>query len=407
MDTSSTHALAAPKLAQQSAGLKAEVEAPSGRRLPAIDRLRGLVIVLMALDHVRDYFSSQQVQPTDLAHTTPALFLTRWITHFCAPIFIFLAGVSAALLGQRSSRAKLQRFLLTRGLWLVVLEFTVVCFVWFFNFRYPLGLVMQVIWATGVSMCVLAGLVALPAPLIAVFSFVMIAGHNLLDGIAPERLGAWAPWWRILHVPGEIPVGEVLYPLVPWVGVMAAGYVFGGLYRSSEARRRRITLALGFGLSAGFVLLRLWNGYGDPKPWSPQASPAFSVLSFINVTKYPPSLLYLLMTLGPGLLALHAFERSPRHGALATALQTVGRVPLFAYVVHLAIAHALAGVIALSMGFGTAVLRDIFVFYPANWGFGLGAVYLAWLVVLLLLYPLCSWFAALKRRRRDWWLSYL
>lgn len=382
----------------------AQMRAPA-ERLAGIDRLRGLVIALMALDHVRDYFSNVRFSPTDLAHTTPALFFTRWITHFCAPIFIFLAGASARLLAARMSRPALQRFLLSRGLWLVVLEFSVVMFMWTFNFRYSLGLVMQVIWAIGASMCVLAALVALPTPAIAGFALLLIAGHNLLDGIAPATWGAAAPLWHILHVPGDIPTGTVLYPLIPWVGVMAAGYVFGASFALGVAQRRRLTAALGVGLTLGFVLLRLLDRYGEPTPWSVQPRAAFTVLSFLNVTKYPPSLAYVLMTLGPGLLLLLALERGGGFGL--QALQTLGRVPLFAYVVHLFIAHLLAGLTALALGYGTAVLRNIFVYYPQGWGFGLGGVYLAWLTVLVLLYPLCAWFAALKRRRRDVWLSYL
>jgi uncharacterized membrane protein len=374
-------------------------------RLPAIDRLRGLVIVLMALDHVRDYFMSQAISPTDLAKTTPALFATRWITHYCAPIFIFLAGMSAQLMAKRRPGPALRKFLWTRGVWLVVLEFTVVLFVWSFNFEYRVGLVMQVIWATGVSMIVLAPLTLLPLSLIAGFAILMIAGHNLLDSIAPDRFsGAWATLWKILHVEGQTPFGVVAYPLIPWIGVMAGGYAFGALY-AQPALRARACWGLGISLTVAFVALRALNGYGDPRPWSSQPHPLFTVLSFLNVTKYPPSLLYLCMTLGPGLLLLRALEFGS--GCLLGALQTLGRVPLFAYVVHLAILHLLAGITALALGFGTTVLTQLFLFFPKGWGFGLGGVYVAWLVVLAVLYPLSRWFAALKQRRTEAWLSYL
>ena len=374
-------------------------------RVQGIDRLRGLVIALMALDHVRDYFSNVPFDPTDLTQTTPALFFTRWVTHFCAPIFVFLAGCSARLLGERTPRPALQRFLLSRGLWLVALEFSVVMFAWTFNFRYPLGLVMQVIWAIGMSMCVLAALVALPLPAIAGIALLLIAGHNLLDGIVPESWGAAAPLWNILHVPGKIATGTVLYPLIPWIGVMAAGYVFGAVFQLETTRRRRWTAALGLGMLTAFVLLRLIDGYGEPQPWSPLERRWFTLLSFLNVTKYPPSLAYVLMTLGPGLLLLLVLERDSRWWL--RALQTLGRVPLFAYVVHIALAHLLAGLTALALGFGGAVLGNIFVFYPESWGFGLGGVYLAWAAVLLMLYPACVWFAGVKQTRRTWWLSYL
>jgi uncharacterized membrane protein len=373
-------------------------------RLPAIDRLRGLVIALMALDHVRDYFSAQHFSPTDLTQTTPALFATRWITHFCAPIFIFLAGTSARLMAERMAPAQLRQFLWTRGLWLIFLEFTVVLFVWSFNFDYRMGLVMQVIWATGASMVVLAGLIALPIRALAAFAIVLIAGHNLLDPLTPDRFGAWATVWKILHVDGETSFGVVVYPLIPWIGVMAGGYAFGSLYLN-PALRARACVGLGIALCFTFVAVRGLNGYGDPQPWAAQPDGLFTLLSFVNVTKYPPSLLYVCMTLGPGLLLLHALARGS--GWFLTALQTLGRVPLFAYVMHLAILHLLAGFTALALGFGPSVLTQLFMFFPKAWGFGLGGVYVAWFVVLALLYPLCAWFAALKRRRHDVWLSYL
>jgi uncharacterized membrane protein len=374
-------------------------------RLPAIDRLRGLVIVLMALDHVRDYFMSQAISPTDLTTTTPALFATRWITHYCAPIFIFLAGTSAWLMSKRMPGPALRQFLWTRGLWLVVLEFTVVLFMWSFNFEYKLGIVMQVIWATGISMIMLAPLTLLPVQAVAGFAVVMIAGHNLLDPIAPDHFsGAWVTVWKVLHVEGETPLGVVVYPLVPWIGVMAGGYAFGALY-AQPALRVRACWTLGIALTLGFLVLRALNGYGDPRPWSSQPEPLFTVLSFLNVTKYPPSLSYVCMTLGPGLLVLRALELGS--GWFLNALQTFGRVPLFAYVVHLGILHLLAGLTALAMGFGTTVLTELFLFFPKGWGVGLGSVYVAWLVVLAVLYPLSRWFAALKQRRTELWLSYL
>jgi uncharacterized membrane protein len=293
----------------------------------------------------------------------------------------------------------------TRGLWLVVLEFTVVLFMWSFNFEYKLGIVMQVIWATGISMIVLAPLTLLPVQVVAGFAVVMIAGHNLLDPIAPDHFsGAWVTVWKILHVEGETPLGVVVYPLVPWIGVMAGGYAFGAVY-ARPARRVRACWTLGIALTLGFLVLRALNGYGDPRPWSSQPEPLFTVLSFLNVTKYPPSLSYVCMTLGPGLLVVRALEFGSAW--LLNALQTFGRVPLFAYVVHLGILHLLAGLTALALGFGTTVLTELFLFFPKGWGVGLGGVYVAWLVVLAVLYPLSRWFAALKQRRTEAWLSYL
>jgi uncharacterized membrane protein len=374
-------------------------------RVQAIDILRGLVIVLMALDHVREYFTDVRFRPLDLSQTDIALFFTRWITHYCAPIFVFLAGISAWLVGRRCTRSELTRFLVTRGFWLVVLEFTVVTLAWTFNLRYDFGLMMQVIWAIGMSMIVLALLARLSLGWITAIAVVMIAGHNLLDGIEPETFGVAAPLWAVLHVQQPIAIGFVSYPLIPWIGVMALGYVMGGLFELEPAQRRRLLLTLGSAMIVAFVVLRLANVYGDPHPWSVQSSAAFTVLSFLKVHKYPPSLLYLLMTLGPGLLLLVLFETW--RGALASVLGVFGRVPLFFYVLHIVLAHALAGLIALWAGYGTSVLTNFFPDFPREWGYGLPVVYGVWLTVLALLYPLCRWFAEVKRRRSDWWLSYL
>jgi uncharacterized membrane protein len=374
-------------------------------RVASIDALRGLVVVLMALDHVRDYFSAAHFDPLDLTQTSVALFLTRWITHFCAPTFVLLAGVSAHLISKRCTRGELTRFLATRGVWLVVLEVTVVNAAWTFNLNYQHGVFLQVIWAIGVSMIVLAALVHLPLRMIAAFAVVMIAGHNLLDSVAPESFGEFAWLWSLLHVQSPIPVGFVAYPLIPWVGVMALGYVLGAVYELDPRRRCAHLVRLGAAALALFVLLRFLNDYGDPQPWSAQASVLHTLLSFLNVEKYPPSLLYLLLTLGAGLLVLAAFENA--RGSLSGMLRTFGRVPLFFYVLHITLAHLAAGLVALAAGVGTKVLTNIFVFLPDAWGFGLPVVYLAWLLVLATLYPACRWYAQVRQRRTDWWLSYL
>ena len=374
-------------------------------RIASIDILRGIVIVLMALDHVRDYFTSARFDPLDLTVTTPALFMTRWITHFCAPIFVLLAGTSAYLIAQRLQRSQVSAFLAKRGLWLIFLEFTVVMFAWTFHVDYYLGLFMQVIWAIGVSMLVLAALVHLPVGVVGAIGLAIIFLHNLLDPISPADLGRWGPLWNVLHDQGMVPWGFAAYPVIPWIGIMAAGYALGAVYTWDAARRQKALVLLGLGAIALFVVLRFVNGYGEPKAWAPQASPLYTLFSFIDTTKYPPSLAYALMTIGPGLLALAALERF--RIPLASFFETFGRVPLFAYVVHIVLAHLLAGLLALAMGFGTKVLYGVFFMYPPEWGYGLGGVYLAWLVVLAILYPLCVWFAGVKRRRRDWWLAYL
>jgi uncharacterized membrane protein len=306
--------------------------APAVRsRLGSIDLLRGLVMIVMVLDHTRDFVHAGGLtsDPTNLANTTPMLFMTRWVTHYCAPIFVFLAGVGAYLQHSRGmTRRDLSRFLLTRGLWLIVLEATVIRITTWFNVDYSYLMTLQVIWTLGVSMIVLAALIYLPLRVIAVFGLAMIVLHNAFDGI---RVMSWhgpgspapsvvAKLWILMHQPAEFfpvlgdgsPVVFVVYPLVPWIGVIAAGYVFGSIYTLDPARRRTLLLQLGLGLIATFVVIRATNLYGDPRPWSMQPSVLFTMFSFVNTTKYPVSLLYLLMTIGPALLALAWFEsRTP------------------------------------------------------------------------------------------------
>ena len=348
-------------------------------RLASVDVLRGLVMVVMALDHVRDFFGSAQVGATDLQHTTVALFFTRWITHFCAPVFVLLAGTSAFLWSARGrTTTALSRFLLTRGVWLILLELTVVRFGWCFNLDYS-------VFAAVVAACGIA----------------LIAGHNLLDGIAPERFGALGWLWCVLHVP-RVPV---IYPLVPWVGVMAAGYGLGAVLLRPTAARRRLLTMLGVAVTAGFVLLRYVNRYGDPSPWSTQTSPAFNALSFLNVTKYPPSLLYVLMTLGPAIAALPALERL--RGPAARVLAIYGRVPLFYYVLHIYVIHALAIGAAYLAHRDVGTLFTVAFAFPKDYGFGLPVVYAVWLVIVSSLYLPCRWFAGVKQRRHDPWLSFL
>jgi uncharacterized membrane protein len=359
-------------------------------RVASIDILRGLVMVLMALDHVRDFFTDVRFDPLDLSQTNAPLFLTRWVTHFCAPTFVLLAGVSAHLTGRHCTRAQLSWFLFTRGLWLAVLEVTLMSFVWTFNVRYDQGLFLQVIWAIGVSMIVLAALVHLPLRYIAVFSVVIICGHNLLDGVESQSLGAWAPLWSLLHVSGPIPHAFVAYPLIPWIAVMSLGYCLGALFEVEPQQRKQWFIYLGAASLTAFVVLRMTNLYGDPIDWSLQSTTLLTLLSFLNVYKYPPSLLYLLLTLGSGLLLLAAFESA--RGKLSEMLRTFGRVPLFFYVLHIALAHLAAVIIALTTG---------------RSGFGLLVVYVAWALAIAMLYPACRWFAAVKQRRDDWWLSYL
>jgi uncharacterized membrane protein len=370
-----------------------------GERIVSVDVLRGLVMALMALDHTRDFFGSGGFNPRDVAE--PALFLTRWVTHVCAPTFIFLAGLSAFLYGRTRSTGELSRFLITRGIWLILIDFTLIKFGWRFEvdlFRATAG----VIFVIGASMIVLAAMIWPPRWAIATVALAMIAGHNLLDGVHAEALGRGAWVWHLLHERGLIPLGEraglyVLYPLIPWVGVMAAGYALGPVMQRAPEARQRLLFALGAAITLGFVLLRATNLYGDPAPWLPQETWLATLLSFLNCEKYPPSLLYLMMTLGPALLLLAAFEHA--RGAFAKVLGAFGQVPFFFYVVHIYLIHALAAVTGFAMTGALIATPKI--------GLGLSGVYLFWLLVLVLLYPACLWFARLKQRRTKRWWSYL
>lgn len=376
-------------------------------RLGSIDSVRGLVIVLMALDHVRDYYSNVHSGLLDPATTTIGIYITRWITHLCAPTFILLAGVSAYLMSTRMPPTELRRFLITRGLWLIFLETTVVVCGWTFAYDYPFGLYLQVIWAIGASMVVLAGVIQLAPMTVGAIGLIMIAGHNLLDGIEPASFGVWAPVWSLLHVRGPLPFGYVSYPLIPWAGVMMLGYALGRSYELDAPSRRSLFTKSAMGAFVIFALLRLSNVYGDPHPWQHQPTLLMTAMSFFDVEKYPPSLLYLLALLSIALLLLAAFDSDRGWVRRLAFLQTFGRVPLFFYVLHLYLAHLSAGLLAWMMGWDTAVLTSSHKTLPAGWGVSLPWVYVAWITVLLLLYPLCRWFGEVKRRRKEWWLSYL
>jgi uncharacterized membrane protein len=397
------------------ADVQAQASTPSWLRIESIDLLRGIIIVIMALDHTRDFFGALDASPTDLATTTVPLFLTRWITNICAPVFFLLTGTGACLALRRLSKGQLSRFLLSRGLWLIFLEIVVMRFALQFNLDYRVT-ILTVLWALGWSMIVLGVLIHLPDWAIAAFGAVLVVGHNLLDGIPASAFGSLAPVWSVLHAPGFLVnssrhVVLVAYPLIPWIGVTALGYLLGQAYRWNDARRRTLLWRLGLGFSVGFVLLRLWNVYGDPLAWSAQKSPLWTLLSFLDTQKYPPSLLFLLMTLGPALLLLRAFDGgTPRW--LRPAL-TIGKVPLFFYVLHFYLIHLLA-VAASYLRYGSVdgLFRspDLGHFpftAPPGWAAPLPAIYLLWVFVVIALYPLCRWYAGVKRRRKDWWLSYL
>lgn len=379
-------------------------------RIESVDVVRGVVMILMALDHSRDFFGNSGVNPTDPGTTTIPLFFTRWITHFCAPTFFFLTGVGACLASRGKSTSELSRFLFTRGLWLIFLELVVTRGLgWQFNFDYHV-IPLIVLWALGWAMIVLSGLIYLPRWATGTLSIMLIAGHNLLDSLP------WTNWfWSILHVPNVLvatPRFAIFeaYPLIPWVGVTAGGYCLGQIYSWPEERRQKWLLWLGLSFVGAFVALRTINHYGDPFPWGHQKSPAFTMLSFLNTTKYPPSLLFLLMTLGPSLLFLWAVDRGiPRW--LRPAL-IFGKVPMFYYLLHIPLIHLIAIAVCYARNgqvhwmFESPNLNSFPITPPPGWGYSLPVVYLVWIIVVVMLYPVCRWFAGLRQRRRDWWLSY-
>ena len=392
--------------------LSLEQAPPARPRLQSVDLLRGLVMMLMALDTVRAYFSPVRVEPTGLSELSVGLFLTRWVTHLCAPVFVLLAGAGTYLaLANGVPRREQARFLAVRGLGLILLELTVVRLLWTFNLDYAgQPLVLHAIAALGVCMIALAGLLATPVTVVAGVGLAIIAGHNLLDGLDPAALGAWGPIWRVLHVPGpvELPGGislVVIYPVLPWIGVIAVGYALGAVLTAPAEQRRRTLVRMGVGLTLAFLVLRAWNGYGDPAGWTIHTSTRRSLLSFFDTTKYPPSLLFLLMTLGPALLLLAAADAW--RGVAGDVLALIGRVPLIYYLLHLGVIHALALIIGTLAGFEPRAFLTAWPFLPRGWGYGLPVIFAVWAAVVLALYPACRWFAAVKAGRPDSWLRYL
>jgi uncharacterized membrane protein len=387
-------------------------------RITSIDFLRGAIMIIMALDHVRDYLfaGSFLYDPLDFAKTSGILFFTRWVTHFCAPIFMLLAGTSAFLIGQKKTKKELSVFLLKRGLWLVFLEMIVVNFGWNFNITFPMFLFIT-IWALGISMIVLAALIHLPNKLILVFCVILIAGHNLFDGfhITGNTLPAFG--WSLLHdqqfFTWHSEILLVGYPLVPWIGVMPLGYCLGQLYTSGyDAKKRKKTLLI-MGVTAIvlFILIRYSNLYGDPAKWSIQKNSLFTFLSFIKVNKYPPSLLYILMTLGPALLFLAFTEKL--QNSVVKVVSVYGRVPMFYYLIHIYVIHLVAMV---ASGITPGENWKIWILTKPIWfttdlkgyGFSLPVAYLIWLIIVIALYPLCKWYDSYKQAHKEkWWLSYL
>jgi uncharacterized membrane protein len=378
-------------------------------RIESVDLLRGVIMILMA--HTRDFFGKTGANPTDPAQTTVALFFTRWVTHFCAPVFFLLTGAGAYLSLRKRSIHELARFLFTRGLWLIFLELTVFrCLGFQFNFDYQSSL-LNVLCALGWTMIVLSALVYLPPSVVTAFGAALIVFHNLLDSVQSTD-----PVWAILHSPNFLFTTPrhsvfVIYTLIPWVGVTAVGYGLGQVYAWKPNRRGAFLFRAGLAIAAAFVAIRAINIYGDPIRWSTQKSLVFTALSFLNTSKYPPSLLFLLMTLGPALLFLYLLDSTtPRF--LRPAL-IFGKVPMFYFLLHIPFIHLLAVIVCYARyGHAHWMLEspDIANFpftQRPGWGFSLPLIYLTWIFVVVALYPACRWFADFKQRRSDAWLSYL
>ena len=389
-------------------------------RLSSIDMVRGLVIVIMAIDHVRDFFIINSEQdPTTNPNVTAAMFMTRWITHFCAPVFVFLAGTSAGLMASRKSSAELARFLFTRGLWLIFVECAVISTAATFS---PTGVdamggaivyVMQVIWVIGASMIVLSAAQALGRRNCFIIGAIILVAHNELDRWWPVPTNPFDdhwPLWVALHAQIAYHVGPVLlimfYPLLPWIGVMLVGFGLSGVYELSPEDRNRALLKGGVALTVAFVVIRALDAYGDPNHWQLQAGGLTrTAIDFLNTTKYPPSLEFLLMTLGPAAIFCAYADRM--RGRVKDALIMFGRVPFAFYVAHFFLIHTLSICLGLMQGFQLRQMLTAFLFYPKGYGLPLAGVYAAWALVIALLYPFCRWVAEVKTRRRDWWLSYL
>lgn len=386
-------------------------------RIYAIDVLRGIVMVIMALDHTRDFFHAEAFtrDPLDPATTNILMFFTRFITHYCAPVFILLAGTSIYLQGLRKSKAELSVFLFSRGLWLIAVEFIFITFAWTFDFSYSI-FILQVIWAIGICMVLMGVLIRLPYMLMLLAGLIIAFGHNILDFFPATHQGFW---WDLLRngnfafhqlLPGH--QITIIYPFLPWLGLMMLGYCLGKIYEPSvdPAFRKKILLYSGTGLITFFILLRYINVYGDPLPWTLQDNTTSTIFSFLNVHKYPPSLLFISITIGPALIFLALFERT--QNKITRIISVYGKVPFFYYILHFYILHTLCMILFLSRGHtfseGMQETAGIpFRFLIAGEGYPIGIVYLIWILMVIALFPLCKWFSDMKRKHRHWWLSYL
>jgi len=383
-------------------------------RFVALDVLRGLTMVIMALDHTRDFFALSWVYyaPTDIGLTNIEVFFTRWITHFAAPTFMFLAGIGLYFASRSRTKNELAYLAVSRGFWLIFLELTLVGFFWSFNSEFLTSPKVAVLFAIGVSMIGVGLLIYLPKYLIGIIALSMVLGHNLLDGIDPKTFGEYSWVFMLLHSPGSFHIGDievrVIYPFIPWIGVMALGYLFGPVTKLARVVRKKIFLFTGLGLLLFGFILRYFNVYGDPYFWNPSDSLEITVMSFIHFTKYPPSLIYLSVLIGVAMVLLSLFDRDL--GEWSNPLRVFGQVPFFFYVLHIPLLH-LAGILFAFYHFGDAswLFGAPLGQSPEGYTYGndLLPTYIAWSAVTITLYYPSRWFASLKATRKDWWLSYL
>jgi uncharacterized membrane protein len=389
----------------------------SAYRIDSIDLLRGLVMIIMALDHTRDFFHSQAMtdDPLNLATTTPLLYFTRWITHFCAPVFVFLAGTSAYLQSLRKPKKELSLFLIKRGLWLLAVEVFLISLGITFDISYSF-IILQTIWAIGISMIVLGLAIWMPFTAILVTGLAIVFGHNLLDFYEAKHQGAYPLFYSFLHRPDFLNLGgnhlvQIAYPFLSWAGLMMTGYCLGKVFHTFQgAERRKVLTAMGLAAILLFVAVRATNAYGDPDEWSTQKNGLFTFLSFMNVHKYPPSLLYMLITIGPALLFLAWAGNAKTR--LAKIITVYGRVPFFYYVLHFYLLHLATAAFFLARGHsfaeGAKGLPNFpFKFLMPGEGYPLWVVYVVWISAVALLYPVCKWFSEYKKTHSQWWLSYL
>ena len=390
----------------------------SQRRIRSVDLLRGLVMVIMALDHTRDFFHKDAFgnDPLDLSTTTPILFFTRWITHFCAPVFVFLSGMSAWFQSIRKSKKELSRFLISRGIWLILVEIFVMTLGITGDIYYGF-FILQTIWAIGISMVILGIAIWLPFSMLLLTGLIIVLGHNILDFVEKDHKGPFPWWWYFLHIQTVLPLWGnrmlgIFYPFLPWAGLMMVGYCSGRLFTAYALQQRnKILLRLGVGILIFFVALRFTNLYGDPDPWSVQENSLYTMLSFVNVRKYPPSLLYMSLTIGVAFIFL-AFIKGAT-GRISKIIIVFGRVPFFYYIIHFYLLHLIAIVLFLARGHSVAEgmagsLGLPFKFVKPGEGFDLPGVYIVWILVVMALYPLCKWYDNYKTKHREkWCLSYL